>query len=357
MGPGGGEVVLTPLSRILRCPGESGSGALPSGVPKEGAVGDAHSAHHRCPPLGSTAIGAPQVIVGGSSALPSFTRAWAHCGVRPPLDVGALDGGSVEGPCVGATAREGMPTAGDVESPEPGVGEASAAMQGQTGCSQQPGLGNTASAAQGSVPDSNAEGRPPPATVEPQGSCEQEPSRLAYSAYRGGAQKWGRRAREGPDAEAPARKRVGSGQKRVGFSDSSREEAVAFLDSCCEPKLAQGVDADTVEMQAQVQASLVCSCEPQCEPAWSVTPHGSHGYACEVVYRWERDGRSITPAQRKHCPEVAQGVDADTAEMQAQVQAIRGSWKYRNAGLSYAAARAVVVMQQQSEEARRRREV
>ena len=319
-------------------------------------MGDAHSAHHRCPPLGSTAIGAPQVIVGGSSALPSFTRAWAHCGVRPPLDVGALDVGSVEGPCVGATAREGMPTAGDVESPEPGVGEASAAMQGQTGCSQQPGLGNTASAAQGSVPDTNAEGRPPPATVEPQGSCEQEPSRLAYSAYRGGAQKWGRRAREGPDAEAPARKRVGSGQKRVGFSDSSREEAVAFLDSCCEPKLAQGVVADTVEMQAQEQASLVCSCEPQCEPVWSDTPHGSHGYACEVVYMWERDGRSITPAQRKHCPEVAQGVDADTAEMQAQVQAIRGSWKYRNAGLSYAAARAVVVMQQQSEEARRRRE-
>ena len=209
--------MLPSLIRIVRCPGESGSGALPSGVPKEGAVGDAHSAHHRCPPLGSTAIGAPQVIVGGSSALPSFTRAWAHCGVRPPLDVGALDVGSVEGPCVGATAREGMPTAGDVESPEPGVGEASAAMQGQTGCSQQPGLGNTASAAQGSVPDTNAEGRPPPATVEPQGSCEQEPSRLAYSAYRGGAQKWGRRAREGPDAEAPARKRVVSRQKRVGF--------------------------------------------------------------------------------------------------------------------------------------------
>ena len=48
-------------------------------------------------------------------------------------------------------------------------------------------------------------------------------------------------------------------------------------------------------------ASLVCSCEPQCEPAWSDTPHGSHGYACEVVYMWERDGRSITPAQREHC--------------------------------------------------------
>jgi hypothetical protein len=46
----------------------------------------------------------------------------------------------------------------------------------------------------------------------------------------------------------------------------------------------------------------VCSCEPQCEPAWSDTPHGSHGYACEVVYVWERDERSITPAQRRHCP-------------------------------------------------------
>ena len=54
-------------------------------------------------------------------------------------------------------------------------------------------------------------------------------------------------------------------------------------------------------------------------------------------------------------PEVAQGVEADTVEMRARVQAIRGSWKYRKAGLSYAAARAVVVMQQQSELPRLRR--
>ena len=52
------------------------------------------------------------------------------------------------------------------------------------------------------------------------------------------------------------------------------------------------------------------------------------------------------------------GAAADTAEMQAKVQALRGSasWKYRNAGLSYTAARAMVTMQQQSEEAWFRRE-
>ena len=59
---------------------------------------------------------------------------------------------------------------------------------------------------------------------------------------------------------------------------------------------------------------------------------------------------------RKDTEEAKQGVEADTAEMQAQVQTVRGSWKYRNAGLSYAAARAVVVMQHQSEEAWFRRE-
>ena len=37
-------------------------------------------------------------------------------------------------------------------------------------------------------------------------------------------------------------------------------------------------------------------------------------------------------------PELAQGAAADTAEVQAKVQAIRGSWKYRSAGLSYTAA-------------------
>ena len=88
----------------------------------------------------------------------------------------------------------------------------------------------------------------------------------------------------------------------MGFSDSSREEAVAFLDSCCEPKLAQGVDADTVEMQGQAQASLVCSCEPQCEPAGSDTLHGSQGFNCELEFMWERYSREITPAQRGHCP-------------------------------------------------------
>ena len=80
-----------------------------------------------------------------------------------------------------------------------------------------------------------------------------------------------------------------SGQKKVDFKDDSREEAVAFLDNCCELELAQGAIADT-------------------------------------------------------------------SKMQAKVQALRGSWKYRNAGLSYTAARTVVAMQQQSEEAWARRE-
>ena len=62
---------------------------------------------------------------------------------------------------------------------------------------------------------------------------------------------------------------------------------------------AAGSSSDDAEMGS---ASLVCSCEPQCEPAWSDTPHGSHGYACEVEYMWERYERSITPAQREHCP-------------------------------------------------------
>ena len=58
--------------------------------------------------------------------------------------------------------------------------------------------------------------------------------------------------------------------------------------------------SDAAEMGS---ASLVCSCEldPQCEPAWSDTPHGSHGCACEVEYVWERYERSITPTQREHC--------------------------------------------------------
>ena len=51
-------------------------------------------------------------------------------------------------------------------------------------------------------------------------------------------------------------------------------------------------------------ASLGCSYEPPCEPAWSDTPPGSHGYACEVQYAWDRDQRSITPAQREHCTAV-----------------------------------------------------
>ena len=45
-----------------------------------------------------------------------------------------------------------------------------------------------------------------------------------------------------------------------------------------------------------------CSCEPQCEPAGSDTPHGLHGYNCEMKCMWGHHGRSITPAQREHCP-------------------------------------------------------
>ena len=48
---------------------------------------------------------------------------------------------------------------------------------------------------------------------------------------------------------------------------------------------------------------------------------------------------------------LAQGASADTAEMQAQVQALRSRGEYRNAGLSYAAARSLVAMKQQSMEA------
>ena len=134
----GEEGVLPPLICIMRCPGESGSGALPSGVPKEGAVVSAHtSACHRYLHLNSTVNDAPQVIVGGSLTLPSFTRAWAHCGVRPPLDVGALDVGFSEGPCIGVGARESPPTTGDAESLELGVRRAPVTRQGLTGCSQQ----------------------------------------------------------------------------------------------------------------------------------------------------------------------------------------------------------------------------
>ena len=53
--------------------------------------------------------------------------------------------------------------------------------------------------------------------------------------------------------------------------------------------------SDDVEMTS-------CSCEPQCEPAGSDTPHGSHGYACKLEYMLARHGRYITPAQREHCP-------------------------------------------------------
>ena len=58
---------------------------------------------------------------------------------------------------------------------------------------------------------------------------------------------------------------------------------------------------DDVEMGIEATTDS-CSCEPQCEPAGSDTPHGSHGYACEVEYTLERHGRWITPAQREHCP-------------------------------------------------------
>ena len=48
---------------------------------------------------------------------------------------------------------------------------------------------------------------------------------------------------------------------------------------------------------------------------------------------------------------LAQGASADTAELQAQVQALQSRAEYRNAGLSYAAARSLVAMKQQSMEA------
>ena len=99
--------MLPSLIRIERCPGESGSGALPSGVPKEGAVVSAHtSAYHRYLHLNSTVNDAPHVIVGGSLALPSFTRALVPGGslaATPSFQLqgGALDVGFSEWPCIG----------------------------------------------------------------------------------------------------------------------------------------------------------------------------------------------------------------------------------------------------------------
>ena len=58
---------------------------------------------------------------------------------------------------------------------------------------------------------------------------------------------------------------------------------------------------DDVEMGIEATTDS-CSCEPQCEPAGSDTLHGSQGFNCELEYMWERHSRSITPAQREHCP-------------------------------------------------------
>jgi hypothetical protein len=60
--------------------------------------------------------------------------------------------------------------------------------------------------------------------------------------------------------------------------------------------------SDDVAMGIQGPETDSCSCEPQCEPAGSDTPHGSQGFNCELEFMWERHGRSITPAQREHCP-------------------------------------------------------
>ena len=297
MGVGG---VLPHLTCITGCPGESGSGALPSGVPKEGAVVNAHtSACHRYLHLNSTVNDAPHVIVGGSLALPSFTRALVPGGslaATPSFQLqgGALDVGFSEWPCIGVGARESPPTTGDALSLELGVRRATATRQGLTGCSQQPGHGVTASAAHGSVFNTIAEGRPPPVTVAPQGSCEQEPHRTAYSAYCGEVNAGSRRARRGrsrrgrrrameesAEAEAPAPKRLHVGQQP---KVDSHDQAMLVDDSCCGSGLAQGASADT-------------------------------------------------------------------AELQAQVQALQSRAEYRNAGLSYAAARSLVVMKQQSMEA------
>ena len=146
--------------------------------------------------------------------------------------------------------RESPPTTGDAESLELGVRRAPVTMQGLTGCSQQPGHGATASAAHGSGVNTFAGGRPPPATVAPQGSCVQDPHRLAYSAYRGGVKKWGRKAREGIDSEAPAHKRLHVGQQPKA---DSRDESGKADDSCCGSGLEQGAIADTEAMQAKVQ--------------------------------------------------------------------------------------------------------
>ena len=76
--------------------------------------------------------------------------------------------------------------------------------------------------------------------------------------------------------------------------------------------------------------------------------------------RFKADSREEAVKCLDSCcePELAQGANASTAEMQAKMQALRSSWKYRNAGLSYATDldRAMVVILQQSEEAWARRE-
>ena len=63
----------------------------------------------------------------------------------------------------------------------------------------------------------------------------QEPHRLAYSAYRGGVNKWSRKAREGAKAQAPAPKRLHVGQQPKA---DSCDEAVVVEDSSCGSGLA-----------------------------------------------------------------------------------------------------------------------
>ena len=63
----------------------------------------------------------------------------------------------------------------------------------------------------------------------------------------------------------------------------------------------------TYAQQPQPQAStddddLVqeCTCVPPCDPAWSDTAHGSHGFNCEVVWQRDLHNKHIIPAQRRH---------------------------------------------------------
>jgi len=51
---------------------------------------------------------------------------------------------------------------------------------------------------------------------------------------------------------------------------------------------------DVEDGKATIAAGGACNCTPQCEPAHSDTPHGSHGFNCKLIYEQNRftgDGR------------------------------------------------------------------